>query len=151
VHVVIDTREQTPWAFDARHVSEVSVATLRTGDYALAGDDGFAIERKSLDDFLGTISTGWERFQREVERMDGWPAKVVIVEADFMRCCFTSDTVGAVIAPTHRHPQLLPQFVCKRIAELSMRGVAVLFAGDAGCASALAVAIFRERLNTRVD
>ena len=143
IHVIIDTREQTPWAFDVRHCI-TSVGTLHTGDYALAGDDGFAIERKSLDDFLGTISTGWERFLREVDRMEGWPAKVVIVEADFERCCFT-EYGGEFEPPRHSHPKLLPQFVTLRIAELTMRGVSVIFAGNPSYAAALACHVLRKR------
>ena len=143
IHIIIDTREQTPWSFDPMY-ADVSVGTLSTGDYALAGDDGFAIERKSLDDFLGTISTGWSRFQREIERMDGWPAKVIIVEADFERCCFHNWN-GQLITPDHNHPQLAPQFITKRIAELTMQGVSVILAGNPGYASALACHILRER------
>lgn len=147
IHIIIDTREQRPWSFDQRFAT-VSVGTLRTGDYALAGDDGFAIERKSLDDFLGTISTGWERFGREVERMADWPAKVVIVEADFDRCCF-SDYNGELVFPEHNHPQLTPQFITKRIAELTMAGVSVLFMGDAGKAACMACKILMERHRER--
>ena len=51
--IIIDTREQTPWSFPPE--IPVEIGTLKTGDYALAGDDAFAIERKSKDDFLGTI------------------------------------------------------------------------------------------------
>lgn len=145
IHIIIDTREQTPWSFDPMY-ADTSVGTLKTGDYALAGDDGFAVERKSLDDFLGTISTGWERFQRELDRMAGWPAKVVVVEADFERCCFR-DFDGQIVSPDHNHPKLTPQFISKRIAELSMSGVSVIFAGNPAHASALACHILRERAN----
>ena len=143
LQVIVDTREQTPWAFDPAAV-DVTVGTLRTGDYALAGDDRFAIERKSMDDFLGTISTGWPRFVREVNRMQDWAAKVVIVEGDYATCVFLEDD-GMLIPPQHRHWLLSPQFVERRIAELTMRGVSVLFARDAHLAAGLAVAILKER------
>lgn len=146
IHIIIDTREQRPWAFDPQF-ARVSVGTVPTADYALAGDDGFAIERKSLDDFLGTISTGWGRFLREIDRMAGWPAKVIIVESDFERCCFCTDENGELIAPDHNHPKLTPQFITKRIAQLSMQGCSVLFAGDPELAAAMACAILRIRSN----
>lgn len=148
IHIIVDTREQAPWSFEDAYAT-VTVGTLRTGDYALAGDTAFAIERKSLDDFLGTISTGYERFLREIGRMEGsgFTAKVVIVEGDFASVCFATATDGELIPPQHRHPMLTPQFVCKRIAELSMLGVAVLFAANASYASALAYAILKERAN----
>lgn len=145
LRVVIDTREQTPWNFQ-REFAECSRGTLPTGDYALAGDMGFAIERKSLDDFLGTVSTGWERFRRELARMEEarFPAKVIIVEADYCRCQFRA-TEGGIIPPDHNHPMLLPQFVNKRIAELTMMQVSVLLAGDCHIAAALAFSILKER------
>lgn len=145
LQVIIDTREQAPWAFDPGRV-ETTIGTLRTGDYALAGDGGFGIERKSLDDFLGTISTGWPRFCRELNRMDeaGWVAKVIIVEGDYATLTF-HEADGELIPPSHRHWMLTPQFVERRIAELTMRRVSVLFAKDASLAAGLAAAIFRIR------
>ena len=73
LHIVIDTREQTPWHFHPE-VATATRGTIKTGDYALLNDDGFAIERKSLNDFVGTIGKGWDRFCREIKRMDGWRA-----------------------------------------------------------------------------
>lgn len=144
LRIIIDTREQTPWSFPPE--IPVEVGTLKTGDYALAGDDAFAVERKSGSDFLGTISTGWGRFCRELNRMDaaGFPAKVIIVECNFREFCF-SERTGEIIPPDHEHYMLTPQFVIKRIAQLSMRGAAALFAGNADFASALALAILLER------
>ena len=143
LHIVIDTREQRPWSFDPALV-QATVGTLKTGDYALAGDSSFAIERKSLDDFIGTISSGWKRFQREIERMKNWPARVIIVEGNFEDCCF-STRQGELIPPCHNHFQITPQFIAKQIAILTMMNVSVLFAGSADLAAALAYSIFRER------
>ena len=118
--------------------------TLPTADYALAGDSDFAIERKEKNDFLGSISSNWERFKRELSRMDGWPAKVIIVECDFEHFCFTQSN-NAIKDPDHNHFKLKPQFIASRIAELTMMRVSVLFAGNAGYASALAYHILKER------
>ena len=142
--IVIDTREQRPWSFPP-HI-EVEVGTLRTGDYALKGDDHFAIERKSADDFVGTVSLGWHRFVRELNRMDAaaFAAKVVVVEGDFETFCFRIRQ-GIIIPPDHEHTRCTPQFLMKRIAELTMRGVSVIFAGNAELGSAIALRIFIER------
>jgi ERCC4-type nuclease len=144
--IIIDTREQTPWAFDLARV-DARVGTLRTGDYALEGDPHFGIERKSLEDFLGTISSGWGAFCRELNRMDeaAWVAKVIIVEGDFLSCVFQLDEAGELLPPPHRHYNLSPQFIEKRIAQLTMRGVSVLFARDPHLAAGLATAIFKLR------
>jgi hypothetical protein len=146
INIVIDTREQNPWAFDFT-LANVRIGTLKTGDYALDGDAGFAVERKSLDDFLGTISSGWARFQREVFRAKEamFPAFPIIVEGSFSSCVFSVDKDGNIIPPSHNHPNLTPGFVVKRIAELTMMGCEVLFAERPDYAGARALAVLRER------
>lgn len=141
--ITIDTREQTPWAFPPE-LAEATRGTLPQGDYALAGDQSFAIERKSVDDFAGTVSSGWERFKRELRRMDnaGFPAKVIIVEGDMAAFFFAPDGTP----PTHGHAALTPQFLAKRIAQLTYDfRCSVLFAGSAPIAAGIAVQIFRRR------
>lgn len=148
LEIVIDTREQTPWHFEPWQAN-VRLGTLRTGDYALFGDTGFAVERKSLDDFLGTVSTGWERFQREVYRAKdaAFPAFPVIVEGTLAQCCFhwAPENGGTLYGPQHNHPKLTPQFVNKRIAELTLMGCAVMFCDCPAYASAVALAVLKER------
>jgi len=147
--IIIDTREQTPWSFD-ESMAVSRIGTLKTGDYALDGDNGFAIERKSLNDFLGTISSGWARFCKEVYRAkeSQFPAFPIIVEGSFSSVCFREDNDGNIIYPQHNHPCLQPSFVVKRIAELTLMGCEVLFAEHPDYASRLALAIFRERFET---
>jgi len=143
--IVIDTREQRPWGFPP-HI-KVEIGTLRTGDYALKGDEtNFAVERKSGDDFVGTISLGWHRFCKELNRMDdaNFAAKVVVVETDFETFCYRLRQ-GALIPPDHEHTRCTPQFVMKRLAQLTMRNVSVIFAGSADYGAAIALRIFYER------
>ena len=161
LHIIIDSREQSPWAWDPSDAI-TEIGGLSCGDYALAEDTEtprrkmalrpvrFAIERKELNDFLGTISTGWDRFQRELTRMESFPARVVIVEGDFSACCFSEGADG-IIPPPHNHPGLRPAFVARRIAELTMQGVSVLMAGNAAMASGLAYRVFRRRLEAGND
>jgi len=144
--IIIDTREQTPWAFP-EHYAVTTRGTLTAGDYALNGDSSFALERKSLDDFLGTISTGWDRFCRELARMNElkFPAKVIIVEGNFVSVTFRKDEDGYIIPPKHNHPQLTPSFVCARIADLTLMQVSVLFAHNSILAAGMATTILRHR------
>jgi hypothetical protein len=100
-----------------------------------------------LEDFLGTISAGWDRFQRELARMEAFPARVVIVEGDFQQVCFSGGE-GCVTPPPHNHPALLPSFVARRVAELAMMGVTVLFCGDSQLAAGMAFRVFRRRVET---
>lgn len=143
--ITIDTREQTPWHFDPC-LAEVTVGTLRVGDYAITGDTGFAIERKSFDDFLGTISKGWARFQREIYRAKerGFTLPVV-VEGRFEDVLFHLDGHGDVVPPQHDHFKLTPAFVLKRIGELQQIGASVFFAECAQYAVAIAYAMLHER------
>ena len=144
MQIVIDTREKKPWSFPP----DVSIefATLKSGDYALKNDSRFAIERKSGEDLAGTLSSGWERFLREIKRMEEYQfeSKIIIVEADFEYFCFKCKN-GIILPPDHEHVRCSPQFLMKRISELSFMNVSVLFAGNIQLASALAFKIFIER------
>jgi len=159
LRIVIDTREQTPWSWEPSD-AVTEIHGLSAGDYALwqdcesvKGRDSyavrFAIERKSLDDFLGTISSGWERFQRELERMQTFPARVVIVEGDFESCCF-KELADMVMPPEHNHVMLRPAFVARRVAELTLEGVSVLFCGDSQLAAGMAYRVLRRRFEEGV-
>ncbi|MEO2013096.1 MAG: ERCC4 domain-containing protein, partial [Fuerstiella sp.] len=70
---VIDSREQLPYTL-APLTAEVG--TLSTGDYGLAGEFSglVCVERKSLGDFISSCTTGRERFDRELQRMQAYPS-----------------------------------------------------------------------------
>ena len=130
--IIIDTREKTPWSFGG--LARVKRGTLPTGDYALAGDAGFAIERKSLADYTSTITSGWARFQRELERMDKFPVKIVIVEGEW-RDLLLGNYPGNVPPPA----------IIARTAELIMRGVQILFCTDPVMAAGMCWRLLLER------
>jgi ERCC4 domain-containing protein len=73
--IVTDTREQQP--LDVGGIR----AKLNVGDYGLniTRDVGVYIERKSLGDFIGTLSLGHERFLREMERAKEVGAYLIIL------------------------------------------------------------------------
>jgi len=143
--IVIDTREQLLWSFSQYNV-DVKIDTIKTADYKIEGDDYFGIERKSMDDFIGTISSGWERFKRELQRMndEDWVAKVIIVEGNYEGCCYNTRQ-EEVIPPQHNHYRITPQFIQKQIAVLTLMNVSVIFAGSPSLAAGLAFVIFKER------
>lgn len=90
--IIRDNREQLPYKFE--HVPvEVEDATLRTGDYSLPqlcdwdDENGtylpyFAIERKTGEDFLRSISTDRERFKAEIKRAADWEENLLVVVED---------------------------------------------------------------------
>ena len=82
VTLIIDTREQEPYGFDPRLVIAVRRA-LPAGDYSVAGlEQMVAVERKTLDDFVGTVIRARGRFYRELRRLERYARACVVVEAD---------------------------------------------------------------------
>jgi len=64
----VDTREQTPLAFDPKRAATVR-GTVPVFDYALDGDqDNFAVERKSMADFVGSMVMP-DAFDREINKI----------------------------------------------------------------------------------
>lgn len=80
LNIISDSREKKPYEFaDFDH--EVTVEALETGDYTVEGfEDAFAVERKTLDDFLSSITWDRDRFKREVKRAKSMIKFVVIIE-----------------------------------------------------------------------
>lgn len=75
-----DTREQTPWEFDPA-TTTTTPCTLHQADYSVAGlEDRVGLERKGLDDFVSSVTHERERFWRELERLQPYDVKAVIVE-----------------------------------------------------------------------
>jgi DNA excision repair protein ERCC-4 len=89
VIVVIDTREQLVPPFPEG--VEFERRTLPEGDYSTpALFDVARIERKSVADFGSTITWGRERFDREVQRLQAFRWKCIVVEgslSDVYRDC----------------------------------------------------------------
>lgn len=130
--IIIDTREKSPWHFG--DLAEVSRGTLPAGDYALAGDSGFAIERKSLPDYIHTITSDWQRFRRELERMRRFPVRVVIVEGEWMDIL------------TGKYPgNVPPPAIIARTSELIMDNVSILFCSNSTAAAGLCWRLLVER------
>lgn len=78
--IVVDTREKKPYNFYGR---EVIREALYTGDYSIEGfEDQFAIERKSLSDYIRSISYDRKRFEDEVERGSSFDKFEVVIESD---------------------------------------------------------------------
>ena len=88
ITAIIDTREQRPLTLqiNPKLVLKSERATLGTGDYSVKGlEEIIAIERKSLDDLMGCIGTGRERFEREMLRMRGFEVRGIVVESTWQQ------------------------------------------------------------------
>lgn len=82
--ILTDTREQAPYLFTGYEV-DVEPSTLPVGDYSLPGfEDRVSIELKSLDDLIGCLTVGRDRFERELARGRAYDFFVVVVEASLV-------------------------------------------------------------------
>lgn len=123
IPVIVDTREQRPFPLDPTRFA-LSRATLRTGDYSIGGlEDQFAIERKSLGDWVGTVIGDWIRFRKELYRLAAFDFAAIIVEAD----------VEDVLAKRYES-DANPMSVIGRAHECYLdHGVPVFFYGKKSC------------------
>lgn len=87
IQIYQDSREKKPYSFSRRRCT-VTEQRLKTGDYCIQGDGkmegktfhpNFAIERKSEDDFLQSITSNRDRFERELERADSFEHRMPII------------------------------------------------------------------------
>lgn len=78
--IITDSREQQPFRF-VGYPCQTKSGTLHTGDYSLEGfSDRITVERKSLGDLAGCMTSGRERFERELERMRDFECACIVVE-----------------------------------------------------------------------
>lgn len=122
--VIQDTREQSP----IKLPYPTEVTTLNVGDYAAQPETTVRIERKSLQDMVGSLSdrtvsrvktdtdTSFARFGRELERArDGGLYVVMVVEADIN----TAQSFNRL--PHMKHSRIQPAHVFKNLRDLLVR------------------------------
>jgi hypothetical protein len=76
--IYVDTRERKPLKFDR----DIEIQTLKFGDYTFSDQGvtcGCYVERKSLADFVGTLSGGYDRFNKEMLRAHEAGAYMVVL------------------------------------------------------------------------
>lgn len=116
---IIDTREQQALSIDGIR------AKLNVGDYGLIPekDIGVYIERKSLADFIGTLSLGYDRFVREIERAKEVGAYLVIL----VEC-----PLSEALQHKPKHSMVNMAHVFKNLRDILSRSkhVQALFVGD---------------------
>ena len=107
MRLLIDSREQLPYSFK----TESETATLQTGDYSLKGAAHLvAIERKTLDDLIGCLTTGRDRFERELHRGKALDYFCVVVESNL-----------STIAKGQYRSKMLPQSAIQSLLAFSIR------------------------------
>jgi len=104
--IIIDTREKDPFPL-ALLGAAVIRRKLDTGDYSIDGlESRVCLERKSLDDFVGTFvmhmrarrAGNQSRWGREIERMKLIPRRVIVIEGTLEHI-----EAGLYRAKVHKH------------------------------------------------
>ena len=67
VPVTVDQQEKQPVKFPPEYAT-VTIAHLKTFDYAVTGDDRWALERKSISDLIQSFTQNGARELRKIER-----------------------------------------------------------------------------------
>lgn len=85
--IVVDTSEQTPF-FAGRNAPK-GILVVRDNlkeygsDYSVKGFEGeIGIERKSVNDFITSVSSDKVRFQKSLEKLMNIPNRCIVVEAE---------------------------------------------------------------------
>ena len=91
--ILQDTREQQPLTF--KNKSEIM--KLDFGDYTATGKDYsyLYVDRKAENDFKGTMSAGFDRFCRELDRVREFGSYLyIVVESDFRKIYMNNTSKG---------------------------------------------------------
>lgn len=120
--IVCDTREQKPFDFGGK--VELTTKSLVTGDYSVLGlEQEVAVERKSLQDLIGSLSSERERFDKCVQRLRGMPSGIIIVEGS-MDNIWSQEFRG----------RMKPMSIYGSIMGIRAYGVPVIMSGGRGAA-----------------
>ncbi len=120
--ILIDSSEGLPYAFPDQLCQKEN---LYTGDYSVAGcEHELSIERKTLDDFCGSLTAGRERFldgeDSVCARLRSLPYRAIVVEATF----------EDVIRGAYRS-KVTPQSMAGTVTKIMLDfQIPILFGGD---------------------
>jgi ERCC4-type nuclease len=76
--IVIDSREQKPYTFPGY---KTVVQGMSIGDYGLQNCTDIAVERKNVDDLIGSLTKGRDRLQKELQKGSHLPYFALVIEA----------------------------------------------------------------------
>jgi len=134
--VLCDTREQTPLPIRAYPVEREG---LPVGDYSIRGfhdwsNPAFAVERKSLNDLIGSLTFGRERFWKELEKLRQFRFAALVIEAD--RTDIEQHTYRSAATP---------ESVFQSLTAIMVRcNIHVVFCGDADGAARMVESMVRQ-------
>jgi len=144
--IYVDTREQKPLTFVSH---QTAVQTLKIGDYVSSNQPPtcqVCIERKAMNDFVGTLSGGYERFCRELDKAVAANSYVVVLVESTLNQCMDS---GANIY--RRFTKVTPDYVFHNVRETIQKYpmVQFLFVDGREVAATIIEKIFDSHCNYR--
>ncbi len=108
--ILIDSREQNP----LKLACETTVAKLDVGDYISKSHfNSISVDRKSLVDLCGTISQGYDRFIREIERAKELGLYLVVLVEEKLE-----KLLNLPFLPETQRIKASPDFISSRIRDL---------------------------------
>ena len=111
INIIIDSREQSPLKFPP-HITTI-IEKLNYGDMSLVMNQKVSVDRKTLSDMAGTMSAGFERFERELQRAkDEKGYLVLLVEESF------NNFKAIPYLPHTKQIKASPEFLMKRMRML---------------------------------
>ena len=141
LEICIDTREQNPLEFPGEYCS-VSRNTVSVFDYCLNNDKGWAIERKSREDFIQSVALAdsWRRELVKISKAQSWLLPVIYV------CEFYYKDISTYDYKRFSSGRVTPQYIRRRVAELIYDyGVVVAFMGDRETAAYFIATLLKRR------
>ena len=113
LEIFMDTREQFPFKLD----HPFQIKTLKFGDYTLSDKEVCCdcyIERKSIKDFVGTLSGGLERFRREIERAGEDESYLVVLVESLISKCMAFDKLPYV----SKRIRATPEYIFRNVRDI---------------------------------
>jgi hypothetical protein len=113
IKIRTDSREQTPLSLD----HPIEVKGLKFGDYTLDNPELCChcyIERKSIRDFVGTFSGGFERFKKEAQRAEDSGAYLIVLIERKLNECMIFNKLPYV----SRKVKVTPEFLFRNVRDL---------------------------------
>lgn len=135
--VYIDTREQKALKFPA----PIEIRKLEYGDYHYSGDPNHIfVERKSLQDFIGTLGKDIDRFHREIERAQKDGAYLIVLVEESLTNALSFNYLPWV----NKFTKATPEFVFHNVRDVlqTYSNIQFLFAAGRNEAVSLLLKIF---------
>lgn len=110
-HIVVDTREQKP--LNLNH--KTKKGKLDYGDYSFPGSTIF-IERKGMSDFISTLATQLDRFEREIQRARDNGHHLVILGEESLYRALNFDRFYYA-----KFTKIRPEYIFKIVRELMQK------------------------------